>query len=182
MQTAVETKLRTGAGIDAAGGRAPSKASDPGAARSASYSTGSPADGQRLLDGKPVSRVGHRRVLIVDDFRMMRKILRDLLRQIGLVDVDEAADGASAIEKLIEGDFDLVVSDWEMGPVSGLELLRDLRAHPRFTSLPFIMITCHAAPEMIHAAKDAGVSNYIVKPFSADTLRQKIDIVMGSPA
>lgn len=117
----------------------------------------------------------------MDDFRAMRRILRDLLRQAGLENVDEATDGANAIAKLAESDFDLVISDWEMVPASGLDLIRHIRSDPRLRSLPFIMVTGHALPEMIHAAKDAGVSNYIVKPFSADTLKQKIDLVMGAP-
>jgi two-component system, chemotaxis family, chemotaxis protein CheY len=121
-----------------------------------------------------------RYVLIVDDYGTMRRIMRNLLNQIGFANIEEAIDGASAFEKLRERSFDLVISDWNMEPMSGLDLLKEVRADARFQHLPFIMITAANKTENIVEAKAAGVSNYIVKPFTADTLKRKIDMVFGA--
>jgi two-component system, chemotaxis family, chemotaxis protein CheY len=126
--------------------------------------------------------VGDRFVLVVDDYTTMRRIMRNLLRQIGFPRVDEAEDGRSALEKLKSGDFDLVISDWNMLPMSGLDLLKEVRATPRLKTIPFIMITAANTAGNVVTAKEAGVSNYIVKPFTADTLRRKIEAVFDSPS
>jgi two-component system, chemotaxis family, chemotaxis protein CheY len=118
-------------------------------------------------------------VLIVDDYKTMRTIIRNLLTQIGFSNLAEADDGASALAKLREGAFGLVISDWNMTPMSGLELLKQVRAEARLKSIPFIMVTAESKPENVAAAKEAGVSNYIVKPFTAETLSRKLEAVLG---
>ena len=121
-----------------------------------------------------------KQVLVVDDYNTMRRILRNLLSQIGFTNVDEAEDGSSALRKLRKTAFGLVISDWNMAPMSGLDLLKEVRADVRFRHLPFIMITAANKTENVVAAKAAGVSNYIVKPFTAETLKRKIDMVFGA--
>jgi len=118
-------------------------------------------------------------VLIVDDYKTMLRIIRNLLKQIDINNVEEATDGAEALAKLRAGSFGLVISDWNMLPMSGLQLLQEVRADARLKSLPFIMITAESKAENVVAAKRAGVSNYIVKPFNAETLRDKISKVLG---
>jgi two-component system chemotaxis response regulator CheY len=118
-------------------------------------------------------------VLIVDDYKTMLRIIRNLLKQIDFNNVDEATDGGEAIAKLRAGNFGLVISDWNMQPVSGLQLLQEVRADARLKNLPFIMVTAESKTENVIAAKQAGVSNYIVKPFNAETLRDKIEKVLG---
>ena len=119
------------------------------------------------------------RILIVDDYKTMLRIIRNVLRQIGLVEVDEANDGREALAMLRAGDYGLVISDWNMQPVTGLDLLREVRADAKLARLPFIMVTAESKVENIVVAKQAGVSNYVVKPFSAETLRSKIDAVFA---
>ena len=118
-------------------------------------------------------------VLVVDDYATMRRIVRNLLSQIGIVDVEEAADGQSALNKLNERPFSLVISDWNMEPMTGLDLLKKVRSDDRFKPLPFIMVTAESKTDNVVAAKAAGVSNYIVKPFNSETLKKKIESVMG---
>jgi len=118
-------------------------------------------------------------VLIVDDYRTMLRIIRNLLKQIGFENVDEATDGTEALAKLRSRRFGLVISDWNMQPMTGLELLQNVRADAKLASLPFIMITAESKTENVVAAKEAGVSNYIVKPFNAETLQAKIEKVLG---
>ena len=118
-------------------------------------------------------------VLIVDDYQTMLRIIRNLLKQIGFTDVDEAKDGTEALGKLKEKSYGLVISDWNMAPMTGFELLQKVRADAELGSLPFIMITAEAKTENVVAAKQAGVNNYIVKPFNAETLRSKIAAVLG---
>jgi two-component system chemotaxis response regulator CheY len=118
-------------------------------------------------------------VLIVDDYNTMRRILRNLLGQIGFTHIDDAEDGSAALRKLRERAYGLVISDWNMQPMSGLDLLRELRADGQLKETPFIMITAESKTENVVAAKAAGVSNYIVKPFNADTLKKKIEAVLG---
>ncbi len=118
-------------------------------------------------------------VLIVDDYKTMLRIIRNLLKQIGFENVDEAADGTEALGKLRAKRYGLVISDWNMSPMTGLELLQAVRADARLASLPFIMITAESKTENVVAAKQAGVSNYIVKPFNAETLQGKIEKVLG---
>ena len=124
-------------------------------------------------------RPDERTVLIVDDYSTMRRILRNLLSQIGFRNVEEAEDGSSALKKLHEKNFDLVISDWNMMPMSGLDLLRELRSDTQLSAMPFIMVTAANETKDVIAAKDAGVNYYIVKPFTAETLRKKIDTVFN---
>ena len=118
-------------------------------------------------------------VLIVDDYQTMLRIIRNLLKQLEFDNVEEATDGQEALAKLRAGSFGLVISDWNMQPMTGLDLLKEVRADARLKDLPFIMITAESKTENVVAAKQAGVSNYIVKPFNAETLREKIEKVMA---
>lgn len=118
-------------------------------------------------------------VLIVDDYKTMLRIIRNLLKQIDFHNVDEANDGVEALAKLRAGSFGLVISDWNMEPMTGLQLLQEVRADARLKAMPFIMVTAESKTENVIAAKQAGVSNYIVKPFNAETLRGKIEKVLG---
>ncbi|WP_134500593.1 response regulator [Microvirga pakistanensis] len=118
-------------------------------------------------------------VLVVDDYQTMIRIIKNLLKQIGFTDVDEAKDGSEAFGKLKEKRYGLVISDWNMTPMTGYELLKMVRADGELSSLPFIMITAEAKTENVVAAKQAGVNNYLVKPFNAETLRSKIVAVLG---
>lgn len=118
-------------------------------------------------------------ILVVDDYNTMRRIIRNLLKQLGFEHVDEAAHGGEAIVKLREKTYGLVISDWNMEPVTGLELLKQVRADEKLKNTPFIMVTAESKPENVIAAKQAGVSNYIVKPFNAETLKTKMTSVFG---
>lgn len=117
-------------------------------------------------------------VLIVDDYKTMLRIVRNLLKQIAFHNVEEASDGSEALEKLRAGNFGLVISDWNMAPMTGMQLLQEVRADTRLRHTPFIMITAESKTENVIAAKQAGVSNYIVKPFNAETLQSKIEQVL----
>ena len=117
------------------------------------------------------------RILIVDDYTTMLRIMRNLLRQLEMVNVDEAQSGEEALYKLRKETFELVISDWNMQPMTGLDLLRQVRADAKLRPLPFIMVTAESKTENVITAKKAGVSNYIVKPFNAETLRMKIESV-----
>jgi len=117
-------------------------------------------------------------VLIVDDYRTMLRIIRNLLKQLEFNNVDEAVDGQEALAKLRAGNFGLVISDLNMVPMTGLDLLKEVRADQRLKDMPFVMITAESKTENVVAAKQAGVSNYIVKPFNAETLREKIEKVL----
>jgi len=112
--------------------------------------------------------------LVVDDFSTMRRIVRNLLKELGFTNVDEAEDGVVALSKLQGGGFDFVVSDWNMPNMDGLTLLQTVRSDPTLKSLPFLMITAEAKKENIIAAAQAGASGYIVKPFTAATLNEKM--------
>jgi two-component system chemotaxis response regulator CheY len=118
-------------------------------------------------------------VLIVDDYKTMLRIIRNLLKQIDFDNVDEATDGTEALSKLRAGSYGLVISDWNMAPMTGLQLLQEVRADSRLKATPFIMVTAESKAENVVAAKQAGVSNYIVKPFNAETLREKIEKVLA---
>lgn len=118
-------------------------------------------------------------VLIVDDYKTMLRIIRNLLRQIGFNNVDEASDGATALQKLRRDSFGLVISDWNMEPMTGLQLLKEVRSDEKLRGTPFIMVTAESKTENVIAAKKAGVNNYIVKPFNAATLKTKISAVLG---
>ena len=119
-------------------------------------------------------------VLVVDDYNTMIRIIRNLLKQLGFEDVDDASDGSAALAKLREKKYGLVISDWNMEPMTGYELLKEVRADPGLNKTPFIMVTAESKTENVIAAKQAGVSNYIVKPFNADTLKKKIEAVFGA--
>ena len=118
-------------------------------------------------------------ILIVDDFRTMLKILENFLKQFGFKNIDEATDGAKALEKMKDKKYDLILSDWNMEPMSGMDLLKAVRANPATKAIPFIFITAESKVENIIAAKQAGVSNYIVKPLNANTLKEKLMAVIG---
>jgi two-component system chemotaxis response regulator CheY len=119
-------------------------------------------------------------VLIVDDYKTMLRIIRNLLRQLGIENVDEATDGGTALTKLHESDYGLVISDLNMQPMTGLQLLKEVRADQKLKQIPFIMITAESKTENVVAAKEAGVTNYIVKPFNAATLKQKLEAIWGN--
>ncbi|MCG3186826.1 MAG: Chemotaxis protein CheY [Rhodocyclaceae bacterium] len=113
--------------------------------------------------------------LVVDDFSTMRRIVRNLLKEIGLTNVDEAEDGVVALQKLRGGGFDFVITDWNMPNMTGIELLKEIRHDPQLKHLPVLMITAEAKKENIIEAAQAGASGYIVKPFTAATLSEKLD-------
>ena len=117
------------------------------------------------------------KILVVDDYKTMVRIIKNLLKQIGFKDIDDASNGAEALEKLKQSTYSLIISDWNMEPMTGYELLKAVREDDRTRTLPFIMVTAEAKSENVVAAKKAGVSNYIVKPFNAQTLKDKIESV-----
>ncbi|MEX0692917.1 MAG: response regulator [Rhodospirillales bacterium] len=119
------------------------------------------------------------RVLIVDDYQTMLRVLKSLLRQLKFTSIDEASNGADALEMLQKGDYGMVISDWNMEPMDGLELLCAVRADDALKDMPFIMITAESTTEKMIRAKKAGVSNYIIKPFTAETLKTKLVSVLG---
>ena len=118
-------------------------------------------------------------ILVVDDYNTMTRIVRNLLRQLGFMDVDDASDGSAALIKMQQKKYALVISDWNMEPMTGFALLQEMRADPSLSDIPFIMVTAESKTDNVIAAKKAGVSNYIVKPFNAQTLKNKIDAVFG---
>ena len=118
-------------------------------------------------------------ILIVDDYKTMLRIVRGLLKRIGFENVDEAAGGTEAFNKMKEKKYGLVISDWNMEPVTGLDLLKQVRGDIRMKDTPFIMITAESMAEKVIATKDAGISNYIVKPFNGEMLKQKLMAVLG---
>jgi two-component system, chemotaxis family, chemotaxis protein CheY len=121
-------------------------------------------------------------VLVVDDYQTMIRIIKNLLKQLGFNNIDEATDGGAAYEMLSTKKYGLVISDWNMEPVSGLDLLKKVRStsgNDNISKIPFIMVTAESKTENVIAAKQAGVNNYIVKPFNAETLKSKIASVIG---
>jgi len=118
-------------------------------------------------------------VLIVDDYKTMLRILRNLLKQLKFDNIVDATDGSMALEVLRSQDIGMVISDWNMEPMTGIQLLREVRSDDKLKHLPFIMITAESKSENVIAAKEAGVSNYIVKPFNAETLKSKLTSVLG---
>src|ERR1700680_2180522 len=119
-------------------------------------------------------------VLIVDDYKTMIRIIRDLLKQLGFANVDEAGDGTAALDMMRHKQYGLIISDWNMEPMTGYELLREVRADDQLSRTPFIMVTAESKTENVIAAKKAGVNNYIVKPFNAQTLKTKIETVFAA--
>jgi len=121
-------------------------------------------------------------VLVVDDFSTMVRIIRNLLRQLGFSDIDDAQDGAAALAKMRAKHYGLVISDWNMEPMTGFDLLRQVRSDPGLEQTPFIMVTAESKTDNVVAAKKAGANNYIVKPFNAQTLKAKIEAVFADRA
>mgnify|MGYP002641341349 FL=1 len=119
-------------------------------------------------------------ILIVDDYKTMLKIIRNLLSELGFTNIEEASDGQEAFDKLKANDISLVISDWNMEPMTGIELLRQVRADEKLKTMPFIMVTAEAKAENVVVAKKAGVNNYIIKPFTAATLKSKLSAVIGA--
>ena len=119
-------------------------------------------------------------ILVVDDYPTMARLTSRVLREIGFGDVDCAGDGNKALEMMRQRAYGLVISDWKMEPVDGLELLKRVRAEPELSHTPFIMVTAEAGAERVAAAREAGVSGYIVKPFNAATLRAKVLGALGA--
>ena len=119
-------------------------------------------------------------ILVVDDYKTMVRIIRNLLKQLGFTDVDEASDGTEALHRMRERGYGLVISDWNMEPMTGYQLLKEVRADEKLKTTPFILITAESKTENVIAAKKAGVNNYIVKPFNAGTLKSKIEAVLGA--
>ena len=118
-------------------------------------------------------------ILVVDDYKTMVRIIQNLLKQLGFNNLDEAANGQEALTKLKANKYGLVISDWNMEPMTGYELLQSVRADGDLKAMPFIMVTAESKTENVIAAKKAGVNNYIVKPFNAATLKQKMTAVFG---
>jgi two-component system chemotaxis response regulator CheY len=115
------------------------------------------------------------KILVVDDFSTMRRIIKNLLKDLGFANIQEADDGNTALPMLNQGDFDFVVTDWNMPGMQGIDLLRAIRADERLKHLPVLMVTAEAKKEQIVAAAQAGVNGYVIKPFTAATLKQKLE-------
>ena len=118
-------------------------------------------------------------VLVVDDFPTTIRIISKFLRQLGFTNIDSASDGGQAFQLMGQRDYGLVISDWNMEPVTGLDLVKAVRGHERLNDTPFIMVTAESKPENVILAKLAGVNSYIVKPFNAETLKMKLSGVLG---
>ncbi len=118
-------------------------------------------------------------VLVVDDYKTMVRIITNLLRQLGFSDIDEANDGTEALGRMRDRKYGLVISDWNMEPMTGYDLLQEVRGDESLSHTPFIMVTAEAKTENVIAAKKAGANNYIVKPFNAATLQSKIESVFS---
>jgi two-component system chemotaxis response regulator CheY len=118
-------------------------------------------------------------ILIVDDYKTMLRIIRNLLQQIGFTEIDEATDGAAALDRIRSRSYQLVLTDWNMQPMTGLELLKKVREQEQTKKLPVILVTAESKAENIVAAKQAGVNNYIIKPFTAEVLKSKLVSVLG---
>ncbi len=121
-------------------------------------------------------------ILVVDDYSTMVRIIRKLLKQIGYENVDEASNGEEALQKIKAKSYGLIISDWNMEPMTGFDLLKHVRAEEATAKTPFILVTAESKPENVLAAQKAGVSNYLIKPFSAPVLKEKIDSVLTPAA
>lgn len=121
-------------------------------------------------------------ILVVDDYNTMVRIIRKLLKQIGYENVDEASNGEEALQKIKAKGYGLIISDWNMEPMTGFDLLKHVRADASTANTPFILVTAESKPENVLAAQQAGVSSYLVKPFSAPVLKEKIDSVLTKAA
>jgi two-component system, chemotaxis family, chemotaxis protein CheY len=118
------------------------------------------------------------RILVIDDFSTMRRIIKNILKQLGYTELEEAEDGEHALSKLREKPVQFIISDWNMPKMDGLELLKNIRNDSQLKEIPFLMVTAESEKENIMAAIGAGVSNYIVKPFTAEILKEKMDKVL----
>jgi len=118
------------------------------------------------------------KILVVDDFSTMRRIIRNILKEIGYSNVEEADDGDTALDKLRGGNFDFVITDWNMPNMPGIDLLKNMRADEKLKATPVLMVTAEAGKENVVAAVAAGVNNYIVKPFTAAHLKERIDLII----
>jgi two-component system chemotaxis response regulator CheY len=119
------------------------------------------------------------KILIVDDFATMRRILKNILKQLGFSNITEADDGATALEELKKNPFDLIISDWNMPKMTGIELLRAVRADEQLKDMPFLMVTAEAQKQNVIDAVQAGVSNYVVKPFTAEAISEKLEKIFN---
>ena len=122
------------------------------------------------------------KVLVVDDFSTMRRIIKNLLKQIGYKNIDEAEDGAQALSKLKDGGYGLIVSDWNMPNMDGLDMLKAVRQDPIIKDMPDLMVTAEAEQEKVITAIQAGVNNYVVKPFTGEILKEKLDRIFDKIA
>ena len=122
------------------------------------------------------------KVLVVDDFSTMRRIIKNLLKQIGYSDIEEAEDGVQALSKLQNGGFGLVVSDWNMPNMDGLDMLKAVRQEPSIKDIPVLMVTAEAEKDKVITAIQAGVNNYVVKPFTGEILKEKLDKIFDNIA
>ena len=122
------------------------------------------------------------RFLVVDDFSTMRRIIKNLLHDLGYQNVAEADDGKTALPMLQSGDIDFLITDWNMPGMQGLDLLKAVRADAKLAKLPVLMLTAEAKREQIIEAAQAGVNGYVIKPFTAETLKEKLDKILGAPA
>jgi two-component system chemotaxis response regulator CheY len=161
----------------AAHGRPPPYAVAGQDVRQPSLGTGAPENGRDGASMMPAD--ASMQILVVDDYKTMIRIIRNLLKQLGFEHVDEAADGSEALKKLREKKYGLIISDWNMEPMTGYELLKEVRGDTLLSKTPFIMVTAESKTENVVAAKKAGVDNYLVKPFNAQTLKSKIDAVFA---
>lgn len=121
-------------------------------------------------------------ILVVDDYSTMVRIMKKLLKEVGFDNVDDANSGTAALEMMSKKDYGLIISDWNMEPMTGFELLQKVRADEKTKTLPFIMVTAESKQDNVKAAKQAGVSNYLIKPFNAAVLKVKIEQAMAEPA
>lgn len=119
------------------------------------------------------------KILIVDDFATMRRILKNILKQIGFTNISEADDGITALEAMSKTQFDLVISDWNMPKMTGLDLLKTIRSRSEFKEIPVLMVTAEAQKQNVIEAVKAGVSNYVVKPFTADAIIEKLEKIFA---
>ncbi len=119
-------------------------------------------------------------ILVVDDYKTMLRIWKNLLKQLGFTNVEAATDGREALSLLQTSKFDFIISDWNMEPMTGIELLKEVRGNEKLKHIPFIMVTAESKTENVVTAQQAGVSNYIVKPFNAETLKGKMESVLGA--
>ncbi len=120
------------------------------------------------------------KILVVDDMATMRRIIKSLLEQLGFKNIDEAEDGQVGLKKLKDGSYDFVITDWNMPNMTGLELVQSIRSDDELKHLPVLMVTAEAKKENVIAAIKAGVNNYVVKPFTAETLKEKIEKIFDS--